>query len=127
MKLFKSIIKILIGVGIIYVLAVTFFVLKPDINDYLNRTKFESTEWIKWEETESSFGIRWNMTNDLTKHYNLEGKTKEEIKKILGIPSSESKNEISYYLGLTGHGINTGFLSLKFEKERVIKFRIGQG
>jgi hypothetical protein len=127
MKLFKSIIKILIGAGIIYVLAVTFFVLKPDINDYLNRTKFESTEWIKWEETESSFGIRWNMTNDLTKDYNLEGKTKEEIKKILGIPSNESKNEISYYLGLTGHGINTAFLSIKFEKERVIKFIIGQG
>ena len=57
MKLFK----ILIGVGIIYILIITFFVLKPDINDYLNKTEFNSAEWISWKETESSFGVRWNM------------------------------------------------------------------
>jgi hypothetical protein len=127
MKILKTIFKILLGTGIIYLLFIAFFVFKPDINDYLNRTEFNITEWINWEDTEATFGLRWNMTHDLTKNYNLKGKTKEEIKKLLGEPSSESLNEMSYYLGLTGHGINTGSLTLKFDKERVINIKIWQG
>ena len=106
MKLFK----ILIGVGIIYILIITFFVLKPDINDYLNKTEFNSAEWISWKETESSFGVRWNMVYNLTENHKLKGKTKDEIKILLGKPTNESKKEISYYLGMTGHSINTCLL-----------------
>jgi len=127
MKIIKLIFKVLIGIGIIYLTSVIFYVLKPEINDFFNRTDFVSNEWINWEDTESTYGLRWNMTHDLTNNYNLKGKTKEEIKTLLGEPSNESKNEMSYYLGLTGNGINTGSLTLKFEKERVIKIKIWQG
>lgn len=127
MKILKTILKIILGIGILYILVVVSFVFKPDINDYFNRTKFNSTEWINWEDTESTFGLRWNMTHDLIKNYNLKGKTKEEIKALLGNPSSEYKNEMSYFLGLTGHGINTGSLTLKFENEKVIEVKIWQG
>jgi hypothetical protein len=127
MKVVKTIFRVLIGIGIIYFISVMLFVLKPDINDFLNRTDFVSNEWINWEETQSSFGVRWNMTYDLSNNYELKGKTKKEIEAILGKPSSESKNEMSYYLGLTGHGINTGSLTFEFKKGRVVKFRIWQG
>jgi hypothetical protein len=127
MKVVKTIFRVLIGIGIIYFISVMVFVLKPDINDFLNRTDFVSNEWINWEETESSFGVRWNMTHDLSNNYELKGKTKKEIEEILGKPSSESKNEIRYYLGLTGHGINTGSLTFEFKNGRVIKFGIWQG
>lgn len=127
MKLFKTIFKIIIGVAIIYILIITFFVLKPDINDYLNKTEFNSAEWINWKETESSFGVRWNMVYNLTEKHKLKGKTKDEIKILLGKPTNESKNEMSYYLGMTGHSINTGSLTFKFEKERVVEIKIWQG
>jgi|TARA_B110000503_G_scaffold139028_1_gene226454 hypothetical protein len=127
MKVVKTIFRVLIGIGIIYFISIMVFVLKPDISDFLNRTDFVSNEWIKWEETESSFGVRWYMTHDLSHNYVLKGKTKKEIEEILGKPSSESKNEIRYYLGLTGHGINTGSLTFEFKNGRVIKFGIWQG
>ena len=127
MKIIKLIFKVLIGIGIIYLTSVIFYVLKPEINDFFNRTDFVSNEWINWEDTESTYGLRWNMTHDLTNNYNLEGKTKKEIKTLLGEASSESNNEMSYYLGLTGHGINTGSLTFTFENDKVIKFKIWQG
>lgn len=127
MKILKYIFKILIGIGIIYFVSIMLFVLKPEINDFFNRTDFVSSEWINWEETESTFGVRWNMTHDLTKNFELKGKTKKEIQDLLGRPSSESKNEMTYYLGLTGHGINTGSLTFEFNHGRVTKFRIWQG
>ena len=127
MKIIKLIFKVFIGIGIIYLMFVIFIVLKPDINDFFNRTDFVSNEWINWEDTESTYGLRWNMTHDLTNNYNLEGKTKKEIKTLLGNPSSESKTHLSYYLGLTGHGINTGSLTFTFENGKVIKFKIWQG
>ncbi|WP_299060486.1 hypothetical protein [uncultured Polaribacter sp.] len=101
--------------------------LKPDINDYLNKTEFNSAEWISWKETESSFGVRWNMVYNLTENHKLKGKTRDEIKILLGRPTNESKKEMSYYLGMTGHIINTGSLTLKFEKERVVEIKIWQG
>ncbi|WP_420552249.1 hypothetical protein [Tenacibaculum aiptasiae] len=127
MKTLKNIVKIVFGIGIIYILTVTFFVLKPNINDYLNRTEFNSTKWRNWKETESSFGVRWNMIHDLTENKNLQGKSKIEIKTLLGNPSNESETEFIYYLGLTGHGINTGSLILKFEKEKVVEIKTWQG
>lgn len=127
MKILKNIFKIIFGIGIVYVLVMTFFVLKPDIDDYLNRTSFNSSEWIDWKETESSYGLRWNMRHDLTENYNLKGKTKQDIKSLLGDPSNESEKEFGYYLGLTGHGINTGSLLFKFKNGRVIEYKIWQG
>ena len=102
-------------------------VLRPHISDYFDRTDFESSTWIKWEETEATQKLRWNMIDDLTNNYKLIGKTKEEIKALLGEPESEYVDEISYYLGLTGHGINTGSLSFSFENGIVISYHVWQG
>ena len=122
----KKIIKVLIGVVIVYILSVILFVLTPDINDYLNRTDFNSSEWINWEETESTLDERWNMVNDLVNNYEMKGKSVSQIKELLGEPSLVSNNEISYNLGVTGHGINYGTLSLKLRNGIVIGFDIWQ-
>jgi len=115
---------ILIG---LYISFVAFMVLRPDILDYFDRSEFERSAWIKWEDNEFTQKLRWNMIDDLTKNYELIGKTKEEIIKLLGEPESEYDNEISYYLGLTGHGINTGSLLFSFENGIVISYRVRQG
>ena len=123
----KRIFLLGIGVIVIYVLSITLFVMSPTISDFIDRTKFDSDEWIKWEDTESTQKVRWNMIHDLTTNYDLNGKTKSEIKNLLGSPSSESENEFRYYLGLTGHGINTGSLTFKFENGKVISHNVWQG
>ncbi|SFS91306.1 hypothetical protein SAMN04487906_2056 [Zhouia amylolytica] len=127
MKVIRLIFKLLIGAGIIYVISVMVLALKPGINDFFNRTEFVSREWINWEDTESSFGVRWNMTHDLIQNYDLIGKTRKEIEQLLGKPTRETKYEMRYYLGLTGHGINTGALTFEFKNDRVTKFEIWQG
>ena len=127
MKLTKKIIVVVSIFLFIYFSWVLIFALKPNINDYLEREKFDSQLWIEWTDSENGFKLRWNMTNDLTKNYILVGKEVKEIKKILGQPSTESKTEISYFLGLTGHGINTGNLIFKIENDRIKSFKIWQG
>ena len=127
MKLTKKIIVVVSIFLFIYFSWVLIFALKPNINDYLEREKFDSQLWIEWTYSENGFKLRWNMTNDLTKNYILVGKEVKEIKKILGQPSTESKTEISYFLGLTGHGINTGNLIFKIENDRIKSFKIWQG
>lgn len=95
--------------------------------DYLDRTDFDSSTWSEWEDTESTYGVRWNMVYDLTNNYDLIGKTRSEIMQLLGPPCEWDKNEMRYYLGLTGHGINTGSLSLKLKNDKVIDIHIWQG
>lgn len=53
---------------------------------------------------------------------------KVEIEKLLGKPDSETNSEYSYYLGMTGTGINTGSLTITFnENEIVEKINVHQG
>ena len=101
--------------------------MSPSISDFFERTEFDSHVWINWEDTESTQKDRWNMIHDLTKNYELKGKTKIDVKKLLGEPLSESENEMRYYLGLTGFGINTGSLTLNFDNGKVISFNVWQG
>ena len=116
------------GVGIlVYFIAVSLYVFSPSISDFFNQTDFERETWIGWEETESTLDQRWNMVNDLINNYDLKGKNISQIKELLGQPSYESKNEISYNLGPTGHGINYGSLSLKLKNGIVNEIDIGQG
>lgn len=122
--------RILIVIGtsiVVYVLSITFIVLSPTLSDYFNRTDFDSQTWIEWKETESTLKVRWNMTHDLTNNYNLVGKNVSDLKKLLGIPSVENNNEIVYYLGMTGNGINTGALTFKILDGVVIGYKIWQG
>ena len=121
-------ILILIGIGVsVYIIGVLFYVFTPALNDFTNRTEFDSQAWIAWEETESTLQLRWNMVNDLTKNYELNGKSVFEIKTMLGEPSFESNDEIYYGLGMTGFGINTGSLVLKTKNNIIIGYQVIQG
>ena len=123
----KRISLYIVSAIIIYVLYVMILVFSPDISDYFNRTDFNSQVWKTWVESEATFKTRWNMIHDLTKNHELVGKTKPEIKNLLGKPSNEWSDGIRYYLGLTGRGINTGSLYFKIENGKVISFKIWQG
>ena len=65
---------------------------------------------------------------DLRKNHELLGMKKAEIEKLLGKPDSQINSEFSYYLGMTGTGINTGSLTITFnENEIVEKINVHQG
>lgn len=65
------------------------------------------------------------MMNSLRNNHNLKEKNKSEILKLLGNPSSKSKTEFYYYLGMAKSGIDTGTLMIKFdEKENVTNFKV---
>ncbi len=122
--------RILIVFGtviITYILAVTFFFFSPTISDYFNRTDFDSQIWIEWQETEATLKTRWNMVHDLTENHELIGKNVTDLKNMLGEPSSESKHEIRYYLGMTGFGIDTGSLAFTIKDGIVTDFKVWQG
>lgn len=120
----------LLSVGIlisIYFISVAIWSFSPEINHLFNRQKFDSEQWINWKESEKEPDLRWNMVNNLIKTKNLKGKTVEEIKELLGEPESESKISLSYYLGMTGSGINTGALNFKIKDGIVVSYSVWQG
>ena len=127
MKILKTVILTISILGIGYFLYIAGLVLSPDIHNYFNRIPFNSEEWKNWEESEKEPSLRWNMVKDLTSEYKLKGKTKSEIIDLLGKPESETKKEMSYYLGMSGHMIDTGSLILTIENNRVSKIRIWHG
>ena len=46
---------------------------------------------------------------------------KTEIEKLLGKPDSETNSDFSYYLGMTGKGINTGSLKITFNENEIVE------
>ncbi len=92
-----------------------------------NDIKFNSSEWKTWEESEENLSLRWRMTNDLLGKNKLEGMSKNEVIQLLGIPEGQGNNELNYLLGYTGKGINTGTLSIKFVKSKVVEIVIIEG
>ena len=125
------VLKILIwtlAVGIVgYILFITILVFSPYINNFVNREPFDSESWITWVESENDFNLRWNMVHNLTKKYELVGMSVEEVKELLGEPSHVGKDYISYYLGMSGHGIDTGSLSLTIKDGIVTDYKIWHG
>ncbi len=68
----------------------------------------------------------WDMMNSLRNNHELRGKSKTEIIELLGIPETKNESEFGYYLGMsTKHGIDTGHLTIKFDKNgKVIEFNV---
>ena len=94
----------------------------------ISHEKFSSEKWKTSNlNSEENFDLRWNMMNDLRNNYGLIGKTKSEIILLLGKPDTEINDEISYYLGYSGKGINTGTLTLNFVDNKVQKINVWQG
>ena len=84
--------------------------------------KFDSEKW-KYSNlnSEENWNLRWSMMNSLRNNYELKGKTKSEIISLLGKPDSEVRNEMSYSLGYTGFGINTGTLIIRLDENGVVE------
>lgn len=94
-----------------------------------NTKAFNSKEWRNWNETENSLFDRWDMANDLIRTDELMMFDKIEIIELLGEPSSTANEKrISYFLGHTRNGINTGQLLIEFdENNKAIEFIIKEG
>jgi len=126
-----KVLKILIwtiGIGIIgYLLFIFILVFSPYISNFVNREPFDSKEWIEWKDDIEAPSLRWHMVHNLTKKYELIGMSVEEIKELLGEPSIESEFYISYGLGMSGHGIDAGTLSLTIKDGIVIEYDIRHG
>ncbi len=92
-----------------------------------NQVQFDSKKWINWEESEANPSLRWNMSNNLVNDYNIKGMTVEQIIKLLGEPDKQSNVELRYYLGYSGHGIDTGALILILNNGTVTYYKIWHG
>lgn len=100
------------------------FVLKGNVI----QEKFDSEKWKNWTESESKWSLRWDMMNSLRNNHELKGKSKTEIIKLLGIPETQSDSEFGYYLGMAKHGIDTGHLTIHFDKNNyVVKYKVIRG
>lgn len=91
-----------------------------------NKVKFDSKEWKDWQESENTFSL-WNMAEDLTQTIDLKGKTVAEIKDLLGEPAHESETQLRYFLGYSGHGIDTGSLILAIEDGVITDIQLWHG
>ncbi len=84
--------------------------------------EFNSEKWkYSNQNTEENWNLRWSMMNSLRNNYELKGKTKSEIISLLGKPENEIRNEMSYSLGYTGFGINTGTLVIFLNEKGIVK------
>ncbi len=105
------------------------FIILQMISCNDNTKTFSSKEWRNWNETENSLFDRWDMANDLIRTDELMMFDKIEIIELLGEPSSTANEKrISYFLGHTRNGINTGQLLIEFdENNKAIEFIIKEG
>ena len=88
----------------------------------ISHAKFDAEKWKNSDlNTEKNWDLRWKMMNDLRKNHELVGMKKAEIEKLLGKPDSETNSEFRYYLGMTGKGINTGSLTITFNKNEIVE------
>ena len=127
MKVLKIFILFL-ALGIIgFLLFIFFHVISPNIYNLTHRTSFDSQKWIEWKDDIEAPSIRWHMVKDLTKKYELVGMTVSEVKELLGEPTSENNIHMYYHLGMSGHGIDTGTLSLAIKNGIIIEYKIRHG
>ena len=99
------------------------FILKGKIT----HEKFDSNKWKNWTESEAEWSLRWDMMNSLRNNYELKGMSKKQILELLGEPESQTESEFFYYLGYSKLGINTGRLTIKFEKDKVVDYSVWDG
>jgi len=116
--------KLKYGILTIGVIILIGFTLKGRIT----HERFDSDKWKNWTESETEWSLRWDMMNSLRNNYKLKGMTKDEIIGLLGEPESKTEVEFGYYLGYSKRGINTGRLTIKFDKNNtVIDYSVWDG
>ncbi len=129
-KWFKLILVTMFMAISVYILVVALLVAAPEITDYFNPVSFEENRWKNWEEgpNEEGWGLRWRMMSSLLAEHPLVGLSRNKVIDLLGVPDGEERNAIYYYLGITGHGIDTGTLYIYFDsRKRVIKYEKWHG
>jgi len=96
----------------------TIFVREP------SQIPFKEQEWksAKYQEW-----TRYRMYNDLTEKYKLIGMTREEINTLLGIPDRDYQGKCFWYeMGPDSAfiGIDSRWLAIYFENDRIVKYDI---
>lgn len=127
MRILKLVTGFIAALVICYLGFIAFIVFSGDIENYKNRTEFDSATWRNWEETEATMSLRWDMTHSLTRNYELIGMSTQEIIELLGTPSNQSDSNMRYYLGMARHGIDTGSLILELKNGVVVNYRVWHG
>ena len=114
----------LVALPTLYVL----FISAPYLGQYFARIPFDSERWIEWQETENECCTRWRMARNLTNQHDLVSMNRLEVIELLGEPDYEDESVLNYYLGMTGHGIDTGLLRLDLnQKGEVESYEISRG
>ena len=125
------VIAISVGLGFLlsYISLIAYLLGGPVIKDYANRIPFDALKWQNEELVNSTNPIRVRMVDDLLKKYNLIGMPKDKINNLLGTPLKTgyfSNYDYVYWLGPERGivAIDSEFLVIKFENEKVIEARI---
>ena len=108
------ILALLVGLSLICLLIVGFFLFFPSIDNYLLRTKFDSAKWksqIDIHNVEKPEKLR--MVDDLMKNYLLVGMDRKQVEELLGVPpKSDYFSDYDYVYWL---GPERGFISIDSE------------
>ena len=112
-----------------FVAILVFITIVFSLKGRISYVQFDSDKWKNWTPSlESEWSLRWDMMNSLRNNYKLKEMNKTEIVKLLGKPTSKSDYEFIYSLGYTNRGINTGSLTIKFNKNnKVFEYSVWQG
>ena len=113
--------------GALYLGFISLLAFSPDISNYANAREFNSEEWKNWKESEMEVSLRWDMVESLTSEHKLVGMNVKQVKELLGKPDTESKTSLYYYLGMSGHGIDTGSLTLTILDGVVKEYKVWHG
>jgi len=101
---------------LIVVLIISAFLLRGKIS----HKNFNSEVWKTANlNSEENWSLRWDMMNDLRNRYKLVGMNRKEINNLLGNAEDTTSSELSYYLGYSKSGINTGTLIIKFNTQNI--------
>ncbi len=113
----------------ILILIFSILILGFTLRGKISGQKFISEKWRNSNlNSEENWNLRWSMMNNLRNNYELVGRKKYEIIKLLGNPEMDNRNELTYYLGYTGMGINTGTLIIYVDSNNIVTdLKVHQG
>lgn len=127
MKLTKTLVWATLLLGALYSMFIGVIIFMPEVDSYMNRTDFNAEKWNNWDIREQELSLRWNMVYDLTSKHDLIGMTASEVKDLLGEPDGQNDATMRYYLGMSGHGIDTGSLIFTLSDGKVTKYKVWHG
>ncbi len=110
--------KLIKGIG-----AVVFLVVSFAVWSWINLTdpEFTQEKWISHPEK------RIMIVDDYLAKNRLIGMTQNEIRDTLGQPDNTTENQLEYYLGEDGIGMDAMILYIEFDDEgKAIKYSINQ-